>query len=87
MPEYEIVWSNKSISQLNKLPKTIRIAVHKAVGKLKDNPYQKGVKKLRGLPYYRLRVGDYRIIFDINNKVFRILVILVGHRKKIYKSL
>lgn len=87
MPEYEIIWSNKSISQLNKLPKTIRIAVHKAVGTLKEKPYQKGVKKLRGLPYYRLRVGDYRIIFDINNKVFRILVILVGHRKKIYKSL
>lgn len=87
MPEYEIIWSNRAISQMNKLPKTIRIAIYKSVGKLKANPFRKEVKRLRGLPHFRLRVGDYRVIFDIENDVFRILIVKVGHRKKIYEKL
>ena len=87
MHEFKIIWSNRAISKLNKLPKTIRIAVYKSVDKLKENPYRKEVKRLRGLPYYRLRVGDYKVIFDINKKIFRILVITVGPRKNIYDQL
>ena len=87
MSNYRIIWSTKSISQLNKLPKSIRIAVYKNVDKLKEKPYKKEVKKLRGLPYFRLRVGDYRVIFNIDKNIFEVLVILVGHRKNIYKNL
>ena len=84
---FRIIWSDRAIAKLNELPKTIRIAVYKNVDKLKENPYRKGVKKLRGLPYLRLRVGDYRVIFNIDKDVFQILVITVGHRKNIYKRL
>jgi mRNA interferase RelE/StbE len=87
MPEYKIIWSNRAISQLNKLPKTIRIAVYKNVDKLKENPFRKEVKRLRGLPYFRLRIGDYRIIFNVKKNIFQILVVKVGHRKNIYEKL
>lgn len=87
MPEFNIIWSERAISRLNELPKTIRIAVYKKVGMLKEDPYRKEVKRLRGLPYFRLRVGDYRVIFNIDKNVFQILVITVGHRKNIYKQL
>ena len=87
MPEYELIWSNLAISQMNKLPKTIRLAIYKSVGKLKTNPFRKEVKRLRGLPHFRLRVGDYQVIFNIENNVFRVLIVKVGHRKNIYEKL
>ena len=44
------------------------------------------IKKLRGYPYHRLRVGDYRVIFQIDKGKLLILILEVGHRKKIYKK-
>jgi mRNA interferase RelE/StbE len=44
------------------------------------------VIKTVGDPYFRLRVGDYRVIFDIQNDMLRILVLKVGHRKNVYKK-
>ncbi|MFA4955541.1 MAG: type II toxin-antitoxin system RelE/ParE family toxin [Candidatus Methanoperedens sp.] len=40
--------------------------------------------KLVGDPGYKLRVGDYRVIMDIDNKIIRILILKVGHRRNIY---
>jgi len=42
------------------------------------------VTKLVGDPGYKLRVGDYRVIMDIDNKIIRILILKVGHRRNIY---
>ncbi|HYM40508.1 MAG TPA: type II toxin-antitoxin system RelE/ParE family toxin, partial [Thermoplasmata archaeon] len=42
------------------------------------------VQKLVNSPYYRLRIGDYRVILDVQGEVLRILVLKVGHRESIY---
>lgn len=87
MTKYNIVWSEYAGRRLKKLPTSIARNIYKRVEELADDPFSKNIKKLKGLEYYRIRVGDYRVLFDIENKVFRILVINVAHRKKAYKEL
>ena len=82
---FEIQFSNKALKELQNLPRPISKRIFEKISLLKENPCQQNIKKLSGQPYFRLRVGDYRVIFAIWKKEFRILVIKIGHRKKIYK--
>ncbi len=81
---FEIIWSNSAARELKRLDRVVAKKIFEKVGELSENPYR-NVKKLAGFPYFRLRVGDYRIILDIQKDVLRVLVLNVGHRKKIYK--
>ena len=80
---FEIIWSDIAIRQLKKLDRTIARRVFDKVGELAEKPYRL-VQKLVNSPYFRLRVGDYRVILDIQGDVLRILVLKVGHRESIY---
>jgi mRNA interferase RelE/StbE len=51
---------------------------------LSENPRPYGYKKLVGRDAYRIRIGDYRIIYEIEDKIITVTVIDVGHRKEIY---
>ena len=83
---FDIFWTKKSLSQMKELPYTISKRIYDKVTMLADNPLSLNVKHLVGLPYYRLRVGDYRIIFDIQKMKIIILILKIGHRKDIYKK-
>jgi mRNA interferase RelE/StbE len=52
---------------------------------LEENPLPRGVKKLRGMDAYRLRVGDYRILYQINSKKKIIEIIAIANRKDAYR--
>jgi mRNA interferase RelE/StbE len=52
---------------------------------LEDNPRPSGVKKLQGQESYRLRVGDYRILYTIDDKSKKIFIMAVGHRREVYR--
>ena len=82
---YDIIFSNKALKQLKKLDKSIQKRIIAALERIRVRP-ETYVTKLVGDTGYRFRVGDYRIIMDIDNKVLKILVLKVGHRKKIYQS-
>jgi mRNA interferase RelE/StbE len=56
-----------------------------AIGSLSDNPRPQGYKKLKGRKGYRIRVGNYRVIYEIFDEVLLIDVIDLGHRKEIYE--
>ena len=56
-----------------------------AIRKLAINPRPAGVKKLAGREAWRIRVGDYRIIYEINDAGLTILVVDLGHRREIYR--
>jgi mRNA interferase RelE/StbE len=57
-----------------------------AIDELAQNPFNKGnVKKLVNSPYYRLRVGDYRVVYDIQRSCIKILVIHIGKRGDVYR--
>lgn len=76
---FEIVWSDSASRQLKKLDRTVARRIFEKVGELREDPLRH-VRKLVNSPYYRLRVGDFRVILDIQRNVLRILVLKVGHR-------
>ena len=80
---FEIIWSDPASKAFRKLDRPVAKRIYEAVGRLAMDPYR-NVIRLVNSPHYRLRVGDYRVIFDIQENVMRILVLKVGHRKSIY---
>ncbi|MEE9174080.1 MAG: type II toxin-antitoxin system RelE/ParE family toxin [Thermoplasmata archaeon] len=81
---FDIIWSDSAARQLRRLDRTVARRVFAKVGDLRENPFPH-VRRLVNSPYYRLRVGDYRVIMDIEQDVLRILDLKVGHRDSIYK--
>lgn len=80
---YSIIWSREAKKKLKNLDRSVARRIYDAVGQLAEDPYR-NVKKLVGSNLFRLRVGDYRIIFDIEEDKLRILVLNIGHRRSIY---
>ena len=83
---YEIIFTDTSRKQFKKLEKDIQERIIKALERIRIRP-EAHIKKLVGDPGYRLRVGEYRIILDIEKEKLIILVVKIGHRKNIYKKL
>ena len=82
---YEIKYSSDALKQLESLEHNIKERILIALERIRIRP-QASVKRLVGDPRYSLRVGDYRIILNIQNDKLLILVIKIGHRKNVYKS-
>jgi len=82
---YEIVFSDLSLKQLKQLDELLQRRILTALERCRFTPYHH-VKKLVGNPYFRLRVGDYRIIMDIKQGQLMVLVLEIGHRRYIYDS-
>ena len=80
---FEIIWSDSAIRQLKKLDRPVVRRIFDKVSELRENPHRY-VQKLVNSPYYRLRIGDYRVILDIKEDTLRILILKVGHRGSIY---
>ena len=85
MPNYTAVLSRKAQKQLDKLSDNIAEPIIEAIAGLEENPRPSGYKKLKGRDGYRIRVGNYRIIYDIFNNELIVAIITLGHRKDIYE--
>ena len=70
---------------LKKLDPGIQTRISAAIDALATDPRPSGAKKLKGSEFYRIRVGDYRIVYEIRNRQLVVLVIRIGHRKEIYR--
>ena len=81
---FKIIWDEKAYDSLNKLEPIISRRILKKIEELSENPFSKDIKRLKGSNDFRLRVGDYRVIFFIEQNTIQILKI--GHRKNIYKN-
>lgn len=79
---FQIIWSVSAIKELRKLDRSVARRIYDTVSRLSGEPYR-WVIRIVNSPYYRLRVGDYRVILDIEEGALRILVIKVGHRKNV----
>ena len=79
---YDIKWKEHALQNIEKLESSITRRIIKKVDELSENPFSKDIKRLKGSNDFRLRVGDYRVIFSIENNIIQILK--VGHRKNIY---
>ena len=79
-----MAFDEEAIDFLNKLPKDIKERIFRKIIQSKENPFHY-FERLAKKETYKLRIGDYRIIADINNNQIRI--VLIGHRKNIYNKL
>ena len=70
---------------LRKLDPAIRLRIRGAIALLADDPRPPASRPLRGRPGYRVRVGDYRIIYTIEDTRLIVLVITIGHRRDVYR--
>jgi mRNA interferase RelE/StbE len=82
---YRIEIAPAAERQIRKLEVEVRRQIFEKLQTLGSNPRPVGVEKLTDTGLYRVRVGDYRIIYDIEDKVTRVLVLKVGNRKQVYK--
>jgi len=86
MPEYVVSFRRSADKELQKLDVTTQRRVLRAVEPLAKNPRPDGCRKLQGSDdAYRIRVGDYRVIYEIHDFVLTVLVVEDGHRKDIYR--
>ncbi|PWK22952.1 mRNA interferase RelE/StbE [Arcicella aurantiaca] len=85
MPKYSILLSKKAQKQLDKLPDNIAEPIFEAIALLEFEPRPSGCKKLQGRDGYRIRIGNYRVIYDVYDSELVIDVITLGHRKDIYE--
>ena len=82
--EYEIIWSITATRQMKRFDRSVAKRIYEKVDQLYQNP-ERYVEKLVRYPYYRIRVGDYRIILDIQFESVRILILKVGQRSNVYE--
>jgi len=82
---YEVSWTETSLRQLDKLEKSAAKRIIDKVEKIKADPFL-FVEKLKGIDFYKLRVGDYRVIMSIEKGRMIIFVLEVGHRSVVYRK-
>lgn len=82
---YTIKFTSASQKQVQKLPSNIQNRIIQKIQDISASPRLSGYKKLTGREGYRVRTGDYRIIYLINDDELVVLIIDVDHRKQIYK--
>lgn len=85
MPVYKIFLSKKAEKFLDTLSDSIAEPIFKAIHKLEKNPHPQQSKKLKGRDGYRIRIGQYRVIYRVIDNELIVDVVAIGHRKDIYK--
>ncbi|MFH1306899.1 MAG: type II toxin-antitoxin system RelE/ParE family toxin [Candidatus Micrarchaeota archaeon] len=83
---WRVFYTKKADAQLISLDRKISESIYKKIRQAKQNPHHYFVK-LVSFPYYKLRVGDYRVIADLQEEVQIIAIIKIGHRKKVYREI
>lgn len=85
---YEVRIKQAARRQIRNLSKQAQPAIIAALEGLADNPRPHGVVKLTGLAdLYRIRVGEYRVIYQVRDRELLVLVLKAGHRKDVYDDL
>lgn len=81
---YKVRIERKAQKKLSKIPEPYYSDLKTAILDLGNDPRPQGFKKLKGRDGYRIRVADYRIIYEIQDSVLLVDVVDLGHRKEIY---
>ena len=85
--DYRVQLLPSAARQLKKLPRNVKRRIRDAIDSLISNPRPSGAKKLVGTDdQWRVRVGTYRIIYEIHDDRLLVLVIRIGHRKEVYRG-
>jgi len=84
---YEVILEGKARRQLEKLTGNMLKRIDKALTSLEGNPRHSKVEKLTDYNLWRIRAGDYRIIFEVNDAQKQVIVYKIKHRRESYRKL
>lgn len=85
---YEVIVQPSAARELRKLPKEVQRRIGKKIDELAGNPRPPDAKALEGgKGFFRVRAGDYRIIYTVKDRALIVLVVRIGHRSDIYRRL
>jgi mRNA interferase RelE/StbE len=84
---YQVIFDPGALREFDKLPKAQQRRVGKIVDDLEQDPRPAGAKKLTDVEAYKLRVGDYRVVYTIRDDLLIVLVVKVGNRRDVYKDI
>lgn len=83
--KYVVVVREHVAEQIRQLPREIRRKIGYAIHLLGDDPRPLGYKKLKGSDTYRIRVGDYRVLYEIQDRALIVSVSRAAHRRELYR--
>jgi mRNA interferase RelE/StbE len=85
MASYSVFFVPAAEKQVVRLEKPDRQPVLDAITALAADPRPRGCEKLSTLEKYRIRVGEYRVVYTIGDSLVRVIVVKVGHRRDVYR--
>jgi mRNA interferase RelE/StbE len=83
---YSLEIKRSAAKELAQLPPKDRGRIVARIQALADDPRPVGAEKLSGQERYRVRQGDYRILYEIEDQILRIMVVKIGHRRDVYRT-
>ncbi len=84
MSKYRIELRPAAVNALRNLDPPVSHRIHGAIAMLAHDPRPPAARALRGRPGYRVRVGDYRILYTVADDVLLVVVVTLGHRRDVY---
>jgi mRNA interferase RelE/StbE len=84
---YKVELRRRVQDKLYSLPESDREMVIDALLSLEENPSTRGMEKIRGKELWRVRKGDYRVVYDVDDDAKIVAVVRIGHRKDVYCGL
>ena len=82
---YHVIIPKSVQKELDRMPDDVVRRILTRLAQVETTPRPADVKKLKGREAWRIRVGDYRVIYEIQDRQLQILVITIGHRREIYR--
>jgi mRNA interferase RelE/StbE len=83
---YVLEFTASALKEFQALGRQIQRRVSDKANALCENPFPAGVKKLQGqVDHFRIRVGDYRVIYRVDGKRVVIVIVRIGHRREVYR--
>jgi mRNA interferase RelE/StbE len=83
---YTVIYQGPAEAALRKLPKEIQVRITRKIDQLAGDPFPPGTEKLRAAAdLWRIRLGDYRVIYTVERKELLVLVLKIGHRREVYR--
>lgn len=82
---YSVIVQRRAQKRITRLPKDTQDRIEESLQALSNDPRPPGSRKLRGRDGWRIRVGDYRAIYEIDDEAREVLVVDIGHRRDVYR--
>ena len=85
MPKHDLLIKPSAVKELEELPRKDRMRVVRRIQELAVEPRPHGCEKLSAEEKYRIRQGNYRVVYSVDDSKHAVLVVKVGHRKEVYR--